>query len=273
VAEVFWDAPGKSPELRIEARGIEIGNIPSLTPRVWTELAADTAGRIAEFLTETSLFFVHGESDAPALLLVQEEGMSHKPSLLMSLSAADILRYWSLLTPEQRSAFLEARAPEIALVGQGADLVARATVALEENTLFGRFAGFFHAFACLETACRSALNIGREKEVDHRLFGNKYDSLVSLLDRVASEGAGSDDVDQYVIILCARQLCREVARDFPDYWHAHAADAKALEQRFQDLAAVRQRLIGQNPGDIAGFLDWFDRWFLRRAVPTEEVLQ
>jgi hypothetical protein len=273
VAEAFWDAPGVSPALRIEARGIEMGIIPELTSRTWTVLASEMAGRIAEILSETSLFFVHGESDTPALLLIQEEGMSHKPSLLLNLSAADILRYWSLLTTEQRSAFLEARAPELALLGQGADLVSRAKFTLEEDTLFDRFAGFFHAFGCLERACRSALDAGNEKDVGYRLFGKKYDSLVSLLDRVALEGDGSDEVDRYILILCARQLCREIAEDYPEYWSAHPADVQALEQRFQNLAIVRQRLIEPQQGDMAGFLDWFDRWFLRRAVPVEEVRQ
>lgn len=271
VAEAFWDAPGESPELRIEARGIEIGAIPPLPSRAWTELAANIAHGIADLLAETSLFFVHGEGDAPALLLVQEEAMSHKPSLLLRLSATDILRYWSLLTPEQRAAFLEARAPEIALVGQGADLVARARIALEADTLFDRFAGFFHAFGCLERAARSALDAGHEREVDYRLFGKKYDSLGNLLDRVASGGGTGDDVDHYVIVLCARQLCQEIARDYPDYWSAHAPDAKQLGQQFQSLAAIRQKLIERNPGDLPGFLDWFDRWFLRRAVPVEEI--
>jgi hypothetical protein len=80
-------------------------------------------------------------------------------------------------------------------------------------------------------------------------------------------------VDRYILILCARQLCREIAEDYPEYWSAHAADVKALEQRFQNLATVRQRLIEPQQGDMAGFLDWFDRWFLRRAVPVEEVRQ
>ena len=272
-AEAYWDGAAASPTLRVVARGVEVGVVQPLAPRVWTVLSAEVAERVAEFLSETSLFFVHGESEEPGLLLVQEEGMSHKPSLLMSLSAADILKYWSLLTPEQRSAFLEARAPEVALAGQGADLVTRAKVALEEETLFDRFAGFFHAFGCLERACRSALEAGREKEVGYRLFGKKYDSLLSLLDRVSSDDAGGDDVDRYVIVLCARQLCREIARDFPEYWHAHGADARVLKQKFRELGAVRQSLIERDPEEMGVFLDWFDDWFLRRAVPPEEVSQ
>lgn len=273
-AEAYWDGAAASPALTIEARGVEVGVVGPLPPRGgWVKLSDEVAGRVAALLSETTLFFVHGEADAPTLLLVQEEGMSHKPSLLMSLSAADILKYWSLLTPEQRSAFLEARAPEVALTDQGADLVTRAKFVLEGETLFDRFAGFFHAFGCLERACRAALEAGREKEVGYRLFGKKYDSLACLLDRVSSEGAGGDDVDRYVISLCARQLCREIARDFPEYWQAHGSEARALERQFQELEAVRQKLVAQNPAEMGAFLDWFDRWFLRRAVPPEEVTQ
>jgi hypothetical protein len=93
-AEAFWDAPGDSPELRLEARGMEVGGMQPLASRVWNELPADITLRIEEFLPETSLFKVYGEGSIPGYLLVQEEGMSHKPSLLMQLSAADILRYW-----------------------------------------------------------------------------------------------------------------------------------------------------------------------------------
>ena len=273
VAEVFWDGTGDSPELRIEARGIQIGTVPPLPSSRWTALAAEVAARIADMLRETSLFQVYGESSTPALLLVQEEGMSHKPSLLLDLSAADILRYWSLLSAEQRAAFLEARAPVIAISGQGADLVPWARVVQGPDTLFDRFAGFFHAFGCLERASRSALDASHDKEVAYRLFGKKYDSLGSLLDRVASEGTAGDDVDHYVIVSCAQQLCREIARDYPDYWSRNAADAKALERRLQSLVTVRQRLIKRNPEELSGFLDWFDHWFSRRAKPLERAEQ
>src|SRR5690606_1012700 len=99
-----------------------------------------------------------------------------------------------------------------ALTGQGADLVTRARVALDHDTVFDRFAGFFHAFGCLERGVRAALDDGREKEANYRLFGKKYDSLGSLLDRVLSDQEKLDQVDRYVIGLCARQLCQEIAR-------------------------------------------------------------
>src|SRR5262249_7420069 len=86
----------------------------------------------------------------------------------------------------------------------------------ETDTLFDRFAGFFHAFGCLERAVRSALSDGRDKEASYRLFGKKYDSLGSLLDRMAADAQSGDPVDRYVIILCAKQLCQEIARDHAD---------------------------------------------------------
>lgn len=269
VAELFWDAPGVSPRLRIEARGIDIGWFGGIESRVWTKVDSDVARRVESLLEETSLFFVHGETNKPGMLLVQEEGMSHKPSLLLRLSAADILRYWALLTPAQRAAFLEARAPELSLTGQGADLVTRAKTALDNDTVFDRFAGFFHAFSCLERSVRDALADGKEKEANYRLFGKKYDSLGSLLDRITSDNEKLDPVDCYVIVMCARQMCQELGRAFPDYWSRRSDDVKVLQKRFDGLKATRDALVEQNGEEFREFLDWFDRWFLSRAEPAE----
>lgn len=267
-AEVFWDAPDHSPALRVEARGLPITNLEKLSPRSWTETSTDVAIKIESALVETSLFSVFGESDREAFLLVQEEGMSHKPSLLMNLTAADILRYWSLLTPAQRTAFLETKLPELIGSGQGADLVARAKLVLENDTLFDRLAGFFHAFTCLEQAVKDAIESGKVKEANYRLFGKKYDSLGNLLDKVASSSESVDAVDRYVIVMCARQICQQIAKRFPEYWSEHSSDVKALMDRIEALRSVRNELT-ENTDNLTGFLDWFDRWFMHRAEPQE----
>lgn len=268
-AELFWDAPGVSPRLRIEARGVDVGWFEEIESRVWTAVSSDVARRIEALLGETSLFFVHGETDKPGMLLVQEEGMSHKPSLLLRLSAADILRYWALLTPAQRAAFLEARAPELSLTGQGADLVTRAKIVLENDTVFDRFAGFFHAFSCLERSVRDALSQGKEKEANYRIFGKKYDSLGSLLERVTSNNEKLDPIDRYVIVMCAQQMCQELKRAFPDYWSRRSDDVKAMQKWFDELRVTRDTLIEQNGEEFGEFLEWFDGWFLKRAEPVE----
>jgi hypothetical protein len=203
------------------------------------------------------------------VLLVQEEGMSHKPSLLTELSAAEILRYWSLLTVEQRAAFLEARAPELALLGQGADLVAATRLIASQDTMFDRFAGIFHAFGCLERTVHKALEQGNEREATYRLFGKKYDSLGNLLTRILHAEAHADAVDRYVIVLCAKQLCSEVKARWPDFWREHAADGAELTRLFEQARPIREALISKDPGEMSPFLDWFDEWFLRRQKTQE----
>ena len=196
--------------------------------------------------------------------------MSHRPSLLFDLSPADILRYWSLLTAAQRAAFLEARAPELALRGEGAALVSRYVPLPQGQTFFDRFAGMFLAFGNLERSVRAALSEKRDREAAYRVFGQKYDSLGSLLNRVladTAEGKG-DLVDHYLIALCARQLVQGLRRDYVAFWQEHAADSKRLHEQLDSLSSVKERLVARHPTEMPKFLEWFDNWFLRRATPV-----
>jgi hypothetical protein len=270
-ALVFWDAAAESPKLRLRARDLDVGEIAVLPSRHWKILPADMAARIAQLLPETSLFEVLEVTGDPALLLVQEEGMSHKPSLLVHLSPAEILRYWSLLTPDQRAAFLEAHGPDLSPTDQGADLTAIYRRLQDHDTIFDRFAGFFHGFGCLERAVLEALEDGREKEADYRLFGRKYDSLGSLLDRIQKDREKTDLVDRYLMVLCARQLLQVVRRAYSEYWKSRAADVAALEAHIADLDTIRAELIESQDPAFHKFLDWFDAWFLKRAAAVEQA--
>lgn len=269
-AEAHWDRSDPSPSLRLEAQQVLLGEIANLQPGEWQDLPGEIAAHLAQALETTSFVTVSGYGKEPALVLVLEEGMSHKRSLLMTLSAADILEYWALLTPEQRSAFLESRAPEAALLGQGADLVARQARLEQHDTMFDRFAGYFHAFGCLERAVREQLDEERPREAVYRLFGRKYDSLGNLLDRVLSAEDVRDDVDRYVILLCAQQLLRELSKSFPEFWSEHASDVAELDLALQRAKEIRDRLLERDGASMAPFLDWFDRWFLSRAARVEE---
>jgi hypothetical protein len=269
-AEVFWGGKGPSPSLTLKHGGVTIFAVAGLASREWELLDADATRQLEQTLASTSLLEVFGEKPEPGLLLVQEEGMSHRPSLLLELSVADILRYWALFTMEQRAAFIEARAR---IAGDDDPLVAKLAPLPVETTFFDRFAGVFHSFECLGERVRDALDEGRTREADYRLFGRKYDSLGCLLERVLTDvnaGAG-DRVEQYVVMLCAQQLLSELGRAYPDYWAEHRDDVKRLEAQLADAATLRATLAtGQ--AEMPAFLDWFERWFLRRAeaLPEEE---
>lgn len=270
MGEAFWDATSPSPELSIRAQDIERFRLAPLKPREWTPLSEEASRELEQILQSTSLLKVIGEQKEPGLLLVQEEGMSHRPSLLWDLSPAQILRFWSLLTPAQRAAFLENIAPEAALAGDGAALVSRYVPLSMHDSFFDRFAGIFLGFGNLERAVRKALAEDRVKDAVYLVFGQKYDSLGSLLKRVAKDSAeGKGDlVDHYVIVMCAEQFLKELRRDHADFWQEHAEDATLLKEELGELSAIRARLIERNPSEMPAFLDWFDKWFLRRAAPV-----
>ena len=116
-----------------------------------------------------------------------------------------------------------------------------------------------------------ALEDGREKEADYRLFGRKYDSLGSLLDRIQKDREKTDLVDRYLMVLCARQLLQVVSRAYSEYWKSRAADVAALEAHIADLDTIRAELIESQDPAFHKFLDWFDAWFLKRAAAVEQA--
>ncbi len=270
--EAFWPDKEKSPKMKLEARSLVLGEIGPLKPDTWQPIPDEISSQLSETLLESSFVTVCGDGAEPKILLVQEEGMAQKPSILLTLSVADILRYWSLLTPEQRAAFIEARAPELAMTESGGALIAKIKRVYEKNTLFDRFAGFFHAFSCLDRSVREAIQAGNEPEAQYRLFGKKYDSLGTLLDRLMREDSDHDDVEHYVLFLCARQLCREMEKAFPDFWRDHRTEVTVLKEQLAQYEEIRNRLIAKDQKHMPEFLEWFDTWFLRRASVKRDVL-
>ncbi|MBZ0116219.1 MAG: hypothetical protein K8H88_04475, partial [Sandaracinaceae bacterium] len=227
VGEIWWEDRHASPPLVIEDRGTKLFARARVEPRQWLALDEAESTALAAVLRSTSLLQVRGEAEEPGILLVQEEGMAHRPSLLFELTPAEILRYWSLLTPEQRAAFVEARAR---VAADDDPLVTRVEALAYEETLFDRFAGIFHAFECVETAVKRALETGARRDAEYRLFGRKYDSLGTLLDRVLGDARvqKGDSIEQYVLLLCARQLFKELEREHGEFFAEHREATKTL---------------------------------------------
>ena len=172
--------------------------------------------RLAELLLSTSFLLVQHDNQSWRVL-VREENMEHRPSLLMQLTPEEILEYWSLLTPAQRAQFVEAR-----ILDRVEGLpIARVDRLHARDTLFDRFAGIYHAFGCLERAVDTALEDGRDAEAEARLLGAKYDSLPNLLEKTIERPDG-DPIIAYVTFLCATQLRRELSRRHREFFRERA---------------------------------------------------
>ncbi|MER7165771.1 hypothetical protein ABT336_06775 [Micromonospora sp. NPDC000207] len=267
-AELLWDGPGDSPPVQVYDRGVHLFEVGPLQRAVWTALTGHDAATLRERLRETS-FLTAVASDRRGIVLVHESGMAHRPSIPLDLSPADILRYWSMLTPEQRNAYVGLRGE--ALRGPGEGLAPESP----PETVFDRFAGIFHGFAALGRTVRDALDHDRG-ELDprrveaarFRMFGAKYDSLPVLVERTADETAG-DPLERYLMVLCARQLTDRVRRHHPDFWASDPVGVARLEQGLTVQSVLREQLIARNDAEMTEFLDWYEPRFLdEQAVTT-----
>jgi hypothetical protein len=117
------------------------------------------------------------------------------------------------------------------------------------------------------------LKAGNHRPAEYRLFGQEYDSLGRLLNRVREDSEKSRDelVEQYVMALCARQTVTELRRDldFAEFFREHADDVRRLEEQLAIGGVLRARVTEQGDPTMTEFLDWFEKWFLRRAAPVE----
>jgi hypothetical protein len=263
-AAAYWDSNGEAGDIVVSAQGAALFSIDGLGSREWTPLSSEKAQSLKRILTSTSFLDVTEDGGIPATILVQEEGMAQKPSLLYSLSAADILRYWALLTPEQRAAFFEERLAVFSEAFPNAGLET-ARIAQTHTSIFDSFAGVYHAFGSLERAVLDALDAGRTKEAEYRLLGQKYDSLPHLLDRVLKDDYTGDTALRYVIVLCAKQLVRTVKRLHQGFRDTHRSAFRALDRQIANAERIREEFSFGSPEEREAFLVWFDEWFVTQA--------
>jgi hypothetical protein len=267
-AELYWDAETPSPALTLEVQTatMEVG---TLSPRQWVTMTPAHQATVAERLRQTSFVQVSAPGVEPATVLVLEEGMEQKPTVALELTAAEILKYWALLSPEQRARFHESRLAELA-PPEREEIQRR--LSMEAATIFDTFAGIFHSFSAMEDDIHRALEKKELKAVHARLFAEKYDSLPMLLSRVEKDLAGSGDpTHAYVIVLCARQTLEAVLEVLPEEDTLGRRKGQALLTRVKKLLAIRERIVLPEGTDRERFFEWFEHWFLKRVSPDRSA--
>ena len=258
-SELAYRIDGRAEPFAVcEASGRVLFQVSSPRTGRWVNCAGEAASQVADLLRSSSFLLLrHARGDWR--VLVREENMGHRPSLLLELTPEEILEYWSLLSPEQRASFLEEH------VGgdPGGPLVVGPRRLIARDTLFDRFAGIYHAFGCLRRHVEEAIAAEREAEADTRLFGKKYDSLPSLLEKTFAQTDG-DPIARYVTFLCAQQLRTGLGRRHPAFFRGRRQQAAHLEALLTRLADLRPAA-----GSVdAEFLEWFETAFLREVAPA-----
>ena len=248
----------KGPIIVCEPGSMRLFEIDSINSNTWVNCGEEAARKVRQLLASTSFLEIK-HIKGSWRVLIREEGMNHRPSLLISLTPEEILMYWSLLSPAQQEYFLlEKLAKEATLQGLAAGDSHRYVMS---DTVFDRFAGVYHAFEQLIKHANDAIASGRDKEAESRMFGAKYDSLPLLLEKTISREDG-DDVMNYITFLCARQTKKRIAKAHPEFMMAHRKDARVLNDLLEQLPMIRDRLSLQIK-DSTQFLDWYEKMFLR----------
>ncbi len=267
-AEALWGGKEPSPNLLVVSNGVPLFEARALAPGAWKHLGKESSEALARVLKSTAFLTVRVEGEPDAVILVQEEEMAQKPSLILTLSAADILRLWALLKPEQRSLLLEERFEELAEAAPASGIPGTDGKP-PSGSIFDTFAGIFHAFGCLERGVLESLAEGKSRDATYRLFGRKYDSLHRLLDRVLVEESETDPVERYVILLCARQTLARIATEEADFVRENRHEFRALQERLSAIGEARSSIPFPGPEPRDAFFEWYEQWFLRRAAAPE----
>ena len=233
------------------------------TPRTgrWIDCHDDEATQVRELLKSSSFLLVRHEK-GQWRVLIREENMGYRPSLLTQLTPEEILEYWALLTPEQRAAFIEHR------VGVGLELegisLGKDRILYPRNTMFDRFAGIYHSFGCLRRYVDDAIKEGRHRDAESRLMGAKYDSLPSLLQKTFDR-VSADPIICYITFLCARQLRDGLAKQQREFFRSRRDQVNHLDTLLDQLTELRKQL-GDDHG-IRDFLEWYEPLFLKELGP------
>lgn len=265
IAQGFWDASTFSPVLLLRGSGVRLGEIGPLAPRAPTNLDDDGGSRLKEHLLSSSFVTVAVEGEADAIVLVDEDGAIDKPSILATLSADEILRYWSLLTDAQKQEFFESHAPELS-DPELAMWMGDTDLRPSEAGMFGTFAHIFLSFKNLERTVRGALAERRHKEAVDRLFGQKFDSVLRLVRRIA-EREEPNLVRDYIALLCAIQLLDVLKKGEPEFYALERSRFDLAVTACATLELLKLRFTFAGKDEREQFFIWLERWFLRRAIP------
>jgi len=267
VFQYYWESRSGTMPSRVafSMQGVAIGEINRIRIDEWISLPDACAQHVKRQLASTSFVEVSADGNEPFRILVREEQMQCKPSIYLTLTPEEILHYWSLLSPEQRELLLITKILSLSSSAQVADQIGTSLPLKAQATLFDRFAGIFHAFGRLEAHLHEALGIGRESEAVYRLFGQKFDSLPSLIEKVIQDDNG-DRVNRYVSLLCAGQLIDHIRRRYPDFSKQHRKEIHALQHQLVAVKQIREGFTFDNPEQRELFFEWFERMFFTQLA-------
>jgi hypothetical protein len=267
ILSYFWETRDVPERVEIATGPRVLAAVAPVQAGEWIGLAATLGPTFRDVLRAGALLDVR-VGEHIQRVLVQEVGMEHRPSLVHDLTPEQILEYWSLLTSEQRDAFLE---HNVLRVVDSIDEAVSNVEPVDEISIFDRFAGIFHAFSCLQDSLEQALDRGDasgDRFAVYRLFGERHDSLRSLVEKLVGDQT-RDRVNRYFGLLCACALVRRIQSTQPQFGQIHRRSLRDLAARI-NLASVRAEFTFGDAEERDRFFAWLEEMFFK-PVRAREV--
>lgn len=281
-AEYFWDSTLPPEWVELSFGGVVRVTLRRIVARAWQSMPTNESQAIQGHLKSTAFLCATSNNGESGLIIVEEFGMEYKPELTPIFTISEILRYWALLSPEQRAAAIDK-----GVVDKGGEPPHLVKALPQADSFFDRFAGIFHAFAKLEKHITQAITSGNSKEAVRYLFGRRADSLPTLIDQLNKypQPEGTDATEyglaaRYVALLTAKQLLKRLQNwgatlDGNKEWGAFIAEYRKefgkLKSELGSIARIRKLFRFDTAEERKEFFKWFDCWFLEDMSPTEEA--
>lgn len=214
-------------------------------------------------------------------LLVQEAGMSHKPSLVGNLTPRQIFQLWNRLESELKMNYLAAICgiKEI----YRSDEYRSSVVSDNEESFFSKFSQIYRAFDTLQKHVDRAVDLENSRSVEYYLFGSEIDSLPELLKSLQKEKSHADrEVEEnvhikdpvliYIVALSSEQLLNMYRHRKGSFWEPLLDRNKQRINEIDNLIAALKTAgtaklnLGELEERRKDFLEWYENIFLNDST-------
>ena len=228
------------------------------------QLTEELRERLEKRLRQTSfLSFKIGSGEA-RWLIVQESGMSVKPSQVVEeMSPTQIMQLWATLDPEEQQSLLERLMRELQPKEISSEYRQQVMPDVD-GSFFSQFSQVFQSFRSLHRHLKNALADGNQRDLEYYLLGQEIDSLPRLLAAVKRDDHGCPPYLKFMVGLAAREVVElHTSRpEIQELMDQNRHGAEALKAAIGALEDEAGRLdLGPYEGQRQQFLAWFKNAF------------
>ena len=233
----------------------------------------DTQAQFQNYFSATSIIEVAIAGNSYTYYIDEIDTLT-KPSMMLELSAVQILELWLKTNSKDRDQLLKAQIENlIAQQGGSEEYLVELTKKVRDKGFFSAFSQIFQAFAKKESSIIEDINNDRHRRAANMMFGEGPDSLKALVKMSHAKSNEETALNQYLVTLSTQDLLKNFSKSckefYPEFKSKYSKEIKELTAIVNDQLMNKEKL-----GVSAEFLEWFESHFLTREkiIEVKEVM-